>query len=391
MRYRFRSRRYNARMILSGLIPGSRGKWKWLISAAAILLALAMTPALLAPDATDEARKLDDAHMRGVNFAHVHRRGHGYGSAPAAKTLDRLKALGVEWVALTPFGYLPRIDAAEIVGYPANPGQTGFFEGVDPTLKDADLAKAIKQAHERDMQVLIKPHIWCDAFWEGDDWHGTIDQPNEAKHRRWFRSYRRFILHYAKLAERHDVEVLCIGTELVRMTKRSPGRWRKLAKEVNQHFSGRLTYAAHWQEEMDQIAFWDALDFVGVSAYFPLDAAKSATLAELRRAWKPHRKRLARLHERTGKPIVFVEAGFRSVPGSFRMPWAHDERSQSNQQAQRRAYQAMFQALSDAPWWQGTFVWKVFTDPTKAHRDRDGQGYTFLGKPAARVIDRWYR
>jgi len=343
-----------------------------------------------APQASPTKEKLPGDFMRGVNFAHIHRRGHGYGSEPAGETLDRLKKLGVNWIILTPFGYQPRIDSTEIVGYPANPGDAGFFQGTDPSMTEADLARAIDHAHERGMRVMLKPHIWCDAFWNGPDWHGTIDQKTAAGHRKWWQSYQSFIRYYAKIATRHEVEAFCLGTELVAMTERSPQRWRALAEKIDRTYPGKLTYAAHFDSEMQRIPFWEALDFIGVCAYFPLEAERDASVTALTEAWQPHRRTLSRMHQRTDQPIVFLEAGFRSVPASFQEPWAHGEADEASERAQVRAYAAMFEALHDQRWWRGVFPWKVFTDPTLARRRHAGKGFTFIDKPAESIIDRWY-
>src|SRR5687767_15505835 len=42
---------------------------------------------------------------RGMSYAHEVRGGRGYGSADSERALRRLAALGVEWVAVTPFGF----------------------------------------------------------------------------------------------------------------------------------------------------------------------------------------------------------------------------------------------------------------------------------------------
>ena len=50
-------------------------------------------------------RPLSADFRRGMNFAHLHRRGYGYGSARAEVQLRRLAQLGVTDIALNPFAY----------------------------------------------------------------------------------------------------------------------------------------------------------------------------------------------------------------------------------------------------------------------------------------------
>ncbi len=46
-------------------------------------------------------------------------------------------------------------------------------------------------------------------------------------------------------------------------------RWRRLISEVRERYTGRLTYAANF-DQYELVTFWDDLDVIGVNAYFPL-------------------------------------------------------------------------------------------------------------------------
>ena len=333
---------------------------------------------------------LADGQVRGVNHAHIHRRGHGYGTERSAQTLDQLRGLGVNWIAITPFGYQKTVTDDHLRGFPGKPGDTGFFEGTDPTMTDADIAAEIRAAHQRGIKVLIKPHVWSDDYWNSDEWHGTIHQQTPAARRRWWRSYRQFIMHYTRLAAKHEADALCLGTELVKMTAGADNQrqWRSLIADARDIYDGHLTYAAHWDREFARIDFWDELDVIGVTAYFPLKASPDASLNQLVQAWRPHCRRMERVHRRFDKPIVFLEAGYRPVSGAHRRPWEHNGGTKALP-AQRRAYRAMFRALSDEPWWRGVLLWKTFTDPGRAH-GHGGPGFAFRGRPAERVVERWF-
>jgi hypothetical protein len=322
--------------------------------------------------------------QRGVNHAHVHRRGHGYGSAASAAELATLKRLGVDWIAVTPFGYQDGVMADGITGFPGD-------EGVrrDRTLTDDALVDEVVSAHQLGIRVTLKPQLWSRDFWDGNEWHGTIRQTSPDAHARWWASYRAFILHYARLAERADIDLYCIGTELVEMTTRYPEEWRQLPAEVRQVYRGPLTYAAHWEQEFDRIPFWDTFDFIGINAYFPLDAPELTDIEELTAAWRPHRHRIALLQARFNHPVLFLEIGYRPVVGTHRQPWVYTG-GEPDVYAQERAYEAVFRAFADAPWWKGTYFWKTFTDPLFAQARGDGMGFSFRGLPAEAVIWRWY-
>ncbi len=327
--------------------------------------------------------------QRGVNFAHIHRRGHGYGSSIAAAELDSLKQLGIRWVAIMPFGYQRSSTDDQVTGFPGNAGRTEFFKRTDPTLTDSNLTSEISQAHAIGVRVTLKPDIWSSDFWRGKEWHGSIRQTSAADHARWWNSYRLFIMHYAHIAEEEHADQYCIGTELVQMTGSYPDEWRSLVADVRRVYHGPLTYAAHWEHEFERITFWDVLDYIGITAYFPLDAPDSAGIEQLVAAWQPARQRIQLVASHYHRPVLFLEAGYPATVGSFRHPWEYKEK-QVSEVSQARAYEALFRAFADAPWWKGVYFWKTFTDPHMSYEHGDGPSFSFRGRLAETVVRRWF-
>ena len=45
--------------------------------------------------------------------------------------------------------------------------------------------------------------------------------------------------------------------------------WVELIEKVRTVYSGKLTYAANYDNYQD-VGFWNHLDFIGINAYFPL-------------------------------------------------------------------------------------------------------------------------
>lgn len=345
-------------------------------------------PAVAARGAHVESapRPLGEEFHRGVNHAHVHSRGHGYGSDVSARELDSLKSLGVNAIAITPFAYQHGVGADRLAGFPESESEK---RRGDRSMTSADIAQEIATARRAGIKTTLKPHLWSNDFWDGGQWHGTVNQKSPAEHASWWRSYRAFALHYARLADSAGADMFCIGTELVEMSTRYPGEWRALIADIRSVYRGRLSYAAHWEREFDAIEFWDALDYIGITAYFPLNVSDSASVADLVAAWRPHRERIARLAERTGKPVLFLEAGYRPATGSFREPWLYAG-GQSDPTVQTRAYEALFRAFSDQPWWRGVYLWKTFTDPAMAAHYGEDLGFCFRGQPAEGVVRAWY-
>ncbi len=348
---------------------------------AALVIALTLLAQAPAPPTTQPAKR-----QFGVNHAHVHRGGRGYGSAVSAKELAHLKTLGVTDVALTPFGYQRTATTASLAGYDPATGYTPR----DRSMTDEHLRSEIRHAHELGLGVTFKPHIWSNDFWRGtNEWHGTVRQNSAADHATWWASYRAMTLHYARLCAEEKVARFCVGTELVTMTTTYPAEWRQLIADVRKVYGGHVTYAAHWDKEVEQIAFWDALDSIGVTAYYPLRAPVGAGVDELVDRWQPHVNKLETLHRKHRKPVVFLEAGYRPVADTHVEPWKHSG-GEYDTGAQSRAYEAMFRAFEGKPWWGGVYIWKTFTDPARGERRGESSGFVFRNKPAERVIKRHF-
>lgn len=282
----------------------------------------------------------------GVCLAHAWGWGDaGYGSATAAKTLERLKKLGVDAVSLTPFGFMtsPSSDTVHLVGN---------FRGGE---SDARVAAMTRQAHAAGMRVMLKPHLWL----RGGTWCGALTLPDDAAWGRWFDSYRDFIVHYAKLAEAERIEALTLGVELKSASGRDRARWQAIIAAVRAAYHGTLLYAANW-DEAARVVFWDLVDEVGVDEYDPAD-------------WKTVLARLTALAAQTNKPIVITEVGYDAKKGVER---------------QASALRAALAALSTAAFIRGVYVWKWFTDSGAHDDDSD---FSLSDKPAEAVLGEFYR
>jgi len=214
---------------------------------------------------------------------------------------------------------------------------------------------------------LLKPHIW-----------GSGD-PTMA-------DYERFAEHYATLARDAHIDAFSIGNEQKRTSRQFESDWRRIIAKVRSIYRGPITYGANFDEVFD-VPFWDALDWIGVSAYFPLVDAPSPTRAQLIDAWKPITDRLGKLSAKWKKPIVFTEIGYRSCDGAAWRQWEIPRDAPANLEAQTAAYEAFFEAVWPQPWLAGVYPWKWFSYPNHARAQND---YEIEGKPAERVIRRVY-
>ena len=323
----------------------------------------------------------DSLRLRGVSWV-------GGDSITAADLVPLLQN-HVTWIAQMPFGWQGGTAEPEIrtnTGRPAGRHHGLWGES------DAGIACTARLARPHGLRTLLKPHLWVGGR---SAWPGDINMTSAADWDAWFASYTIFMLHYAQLAETEHLDGLCIGTELLHATEPAHEQaWRTLIRRIRRLYHGPLTYAANWSGEYQQIRFWDALDYVGIQAYFPLSPATSPPLGTLLRGWQPHLRALAAWQRTINKPVVFTEIGYKTTPDAAARPWEWPERlgafDNPDEATQARCYEAMFRACWGLPWLKGMFIWKWYPGlaadgPARRHAD-----FTPQHKPAEAVLARWY-
>jgi hypothetical protein len=281
--------------------------------------------------------------------------------------------MGANWVSITPFGYLPSVNSPEI--------RSGAQGGVDEET-DESVCEAAARARAIGLHVWLKPHLWTRG------WVGQLDfTPGDWP--RFFEQYRNFTLHYALLAARERMEGCFVGHELASATLAFPDRFRALIGEVRRVYPGTLSYEANWGREVEGIAFWDALDLVSVSFYFPLAATPDAGPQAMAAGAAKALASLRAIAQRTGRPVLLGEVGYAPVATAPVRPWEESRAGPASPETQRACYEAVVRALDPADWVAGAFWWKWFTsDETGGATDRS---FTPRGKPAQVVMARALR
>lgn len=275
--------------------------------------------------------------------------GRIWGSRSMADSLRELKGLGVEWVSIHPYAGVRRDGTIRF--QPAS--ETGYLE------RGVDLAK------QAGIELFWKPHL---AYWGSFEWRGDIAfGKDEAAWRRFFDGYRAFIVDHARFAERAGIRLLSIGLEYEKTTGREI-EWRRIIAAVRRVYSGRITYAANW-DRLDAVPFWDAVDLIGVQAYFPLSHDPDPSREILLRGWDGPLTRLEGLSERHGKPVIFAEIGYDVSPVAAREPWlAHSRDTERNRSLQQRLMEVALERIESEPFIDGMFWWK-WMPGSRSYRD----------------------
>jgi hypothetical protein len=343
------------------------------------------------------ARRLGGGFHRGVNWWF-----EGEEDDAGAASFRALRALGLDWVSF--HSWDPLQASIHDPNFTDRAGRFGI----------PNLPALVRNAHAAGLKVMVKPHLEMGhrrptpeerRVLQGADegarqklrerfqaeraaqgWHNDIAMRTEADWQTWFRNYEEYLLEYARRAQAAGADMFCVGRELDRSVALREKDWRRVIARVRQVFRGPLVYSANF-DSYEALQFWDALDYIGVSAYFSLAADEEPSLEVLAAGWDRALKPLEERSRRFQRPVLFTEVGFASVGGAARTPWRPPS-GRAHPWLQARCYEATFRAVRNRPWIQGTFWWLWEKALQPPFRD---DSYTVQGKPAAFLAGAWYR
>jgi hypothetical protein len=316
-----------------------------------------------------------DRYQKGFTHAHEgYQIYDGYLSERSDHALRKLVSFGTNAVAIVPYTFMRNPTEPVHLPVPSSSGSEN----------DDSVIHSIRTAKNLGMTVMLKPQIWVRGGWPGD-----IRMKREEDVRAFFEHYYRWIRHYALMAERLEVPVLCIGTELRQMTVGNEVAWIEMIERLRKLYSGRLVYAANWHGELDRLTFWRHLDYVGVNSYYPLSGKDDPGDEELKEGFRHAIDRIRAVHNRYRKPVLLTEIGFTSTPAPWRWPHEPGRRKPANVRDQARIYEIAFEGLTkETDWIRGVYWWKWPSDLD--HGGPNHTGFTPNGKPAEEVVRKWY-
>lgn len=249
-----------------------------------------------------------------------------------------------------------------------------------PDVLDMDDVRAVcEYAKQLGLMVIVKAMVNCrDGYWRAYIRFFDHDVPHEPTWSEWFDSYGRFVTALAGTAEQAGAQMFCVGCEMVGADHRET-EWRALVSRVRASYHGLVTYNCDKYQE-DKVRWWDAVDVISSSGYYPIGTMKENFA----------RIKTAALRE--GKPFLFLEAGCPSREGSENCPnnWQHEGRQSLD--AQTSWYGFITEMILGNPWVRGAAWWDW-----SAHRlyaadaAPADSGYCVYGKPAAAILKEYSR
>lgn len=291
--------------------------------------------------------------------------------------MDEIKKVKTEWVAIIPYAFSKK-GKPEIIYKDLHWQWWG--EKPEGILESTRLAK------KAGLKIMLKPQVWMH-----DEWVGNVDFQTEEEWLIWERDYRNYLIQQVQLAKDEQVEMICIATEYQQAVMKRTPFFRSIIAEIRSIYSGKLCYSANW-DQYREIPFWDVLDFVGISAYFPLCDDKTPDIKTLKNAWRFYIEEMESFSKKVNKPILFTEFGYLSVDGCAGKTWELEKQIEVypiNQKAQANAYDALFSSLWPKSWWAGGFVWKWFPNG-EGHEGYPEKDYTPQAKEAEKILSNWF-
>ena len=303
-----------------------------------LILALGMTGTMA----------LADLPIRGMTVS-AQTWGKEWATPEMGLALDELKSLGVNSIAIHPYARI-QVD-----------GSLQFDRDPSPEY----VTKPLDWAAQRHLGVMVVPHI---AYWGTPFlWRGEINFPKAELWNRFFSDYEKWITGLAVIAEAHHAGAFCIGLEYTYAVK-YPTRWRQIIRSIRSVYHGKLTYGSNWNET-ENVAFWDALDYIGVLAYFPLCDSAEPSAAQLAEGWRPWMSKLAAMSQKYGKPVLFTEIGYTESEQCASKPWAYKTTGTPEAvRCQTRCVEEALNLPARYPFLAGMYFWKWYPnlpDPEK--------------------------
>lgn len=291
--------------------------------------------------------------------------------------IPNIKSVNASWIAVVPFGFTRK--GQNTVRH--NSPWQWWGETKDGIVESAKLA------HKQGMKVMLKPQIYIPGSWVGD-----MDFDSDEDWQVWEESYMDYIMYFVDIATKENIDMLCVGTEFKIAIKKREKFWRKLIAEIRAVYDGKLIYSSNW-DSYKEVPFWDALDYIGISAYFPLTKDKTPEKNQLLKKWRPIVKTLKKYSAKQGKKIVFTEYGYLSVDGCAHKTWELEKKVGQlsiNEQAQANAIEGILSSFWQQDFWAGGFLWKWFPNGM-GHEGYPEKDYTPQNKISEQSLAKWYK
>ncbi len=247
---------------------------------------------------------------------------------------------------------------------------TSMTSSSPDVMDEEDVRRVCAHARALGLRILLKAMVNCrDGYWRAFIRFFEPSVPTEPCWEDWFASWEDHVCRVAAMAEENAADLFCVGCEMVGTDHREAD-WRHLIASVRNLYHGPITYNCDKFQE-DHIAWWDAVDVISSSGYYPIDQLHT------------HFTRIEKTARAFSKPFMFMECGCPSRLGSEMRPNDWRYVTGTDPATQAAWYKAFLDALHAFPFIRGTGWWDW--SATRLYPEAagcDSNGYCTYGKPA---------
>jgi hypothetical protein len=158
-----------------------------------------------------------------------------------------------------------------------------------------------------------------------------------------------------------------VATELDRTLSHEP-EWRHIIAEVRKRTQVPLTYAANWTHYRE-VSFWDALDVIGIQAYFPVSKTSDPDMEALLLGWEHILHEVEAYGVEQNRKVVFTELGYSRAYTAAATPWSYRSDGAEAEPIQARCLEAALRSIERSSVVLGAFLWKWFPNPYPVGRN----------------------
>ncbi len=274
--------------------------------------------------------------------------------------------------------------------------------GAEDRAAEARIEEIASLARSRGLALCLRTRLLelRGGTWAGDQFVLHADEWGDL-----FRELDQRLVDDALLAERIGSSWWFVGCELRGSSGMATAGtlWRDRIARLRSLFHGAMSYGASWgpvptrpltdadewtpRMEYEQVAFWDLLDAVAVSAAFPLSLEETPPDTVLEAAVRGFAESIESMSRRFGKPVILYDVGYSATSATFRTPWR--ENGAADLEAQSRSWRAFVSALGRRDWLGGAFV--RAGDFGSSRETRGDRAFEVSGRPASNGLLQLFR
>ena len=149
--------------------------------------------------------------------------------------------------------------------------------------------------------------------------------------------------------------------------------------------SCKVNLRANWNES--EVKFWDALDYIGVLAYFPLTKSTNPSASEIAAAWEKRCRELEKFSKQNGKQFLFAEIGYNESARAAAEPWGFKTGGDHAAEIQERCIDIALGLPAKHQFIAGMYWWKWFPEVP----DDEQENYRLQTAPIKALIAKHWK